>query len=370
MFLFKYYFCKVNELNKKYLTTHEKYIKRCIQIANNGLGTTYPNPNVGCVIVYNNTIIGEGFTSPYGGPHAEVNAINSVVNNSLLKKATLYVTLEPCSHYGKTPPCANLIIQKQIPNVVIGVVDSHSAVAGKGIQKLKEAGCNVTVGVLQEECLKHHKRFFTFHNKKRPFIILKWAQTQDGFIAPAKETRNKKQPVWISNAYAKQLVHQWRSQEHAILVGTNTVLEDNPKLTTRLWEGNNPIRVVLDSNLKIDGSYYVTDGKTPTIIITDISKIDKVKTQKNCTYKHIDFTKNIAQQICNVLTESNIQSIIIEGGAQTLQTFIDANLWDEARVFTGNTSFTKGVAAPSLPSNQTETIKLKNNTLTYYINHD
>ena len=218
------------------MKTHETYIKRCIEIAKNGLGLTAPNPMVGSVIVHNNKIIGEGYTSAYGGNHAEVNAINSVKHKELLKDATLYVSLEPCSHFGKTPPCSDLIVKHQIPNVVIGCMDDNVQVAGKGIAKLKAAGCNVTVGVLETKCKQHHKRFFTFHNKKRPYIILKWAETADGFIAP--KTKNEKKPVWITNTYSRQVVHKWRAEEQAILVGTNTVLEDNPSLTVRDWTGN------------------------------------------------------------------------------------------------------------------------------------
>ena len=308
---------------------HETYIKRCIQIAKNGLGNTRPNPMVGSVIVYDNKIIGEGFTSPFGENHAEVNAIHSVSNKDLLKEATLYVTLEPCSHFGKTPPCSDLIIKHNIPNVVIGCLDDNREVAGKGIQKLKDAGCKVTVGVLQDACKNHHKRFFTFHNKKRPYIILKWAETNDGFIAP--ETKNEQKPVWITNLFSRQLVHKWRAEEQAILVGTNTVINDNPSLTTRDWTGNNPIRIVIDKNKKLSKKQLIFNTKAETILIS-----------KN----NIDFSENVAKQICNLLFEKNINSVIIEGGAKTLQTFINENCWDEARVFIGTATFKKGVKAP------------------------
>lgn len=311
------------------MTPHEIYIKRCLQIAKNGLGSTRPNPMVGCVIVYNNNIIGEGYTSPYGGNHAEVNAINSVSNKALLKEATLYVTLEPCSHFGKTPPCSDLIIKHQISNVVIGSDDDNEKVAGKGIEKLKAAGCNVTVGVLEHACKRHHKRFFTFHNKKRPYIILKWAETKDGFIAP--ESKNEQKPVWITNSISRQLVHKWRAEEQAILVGTNTVIEDNPSLSTRDWIGENPIRIVIDKDEKLSKSHTVFNADAESILISK---------------DNIDFSKNIAIQICDLLFEKNINSVIIEGGAKTLQTFIDKTLWDEARVFTGQTEFKKGVKAP------------------------
>lgn len=333
------------------MKTHEYYIKRCIDIAKNGLGSTRPNPMVGSVIVYNNHIIGEGFTSAYGGNHAEVNAINSVKDKTLLKEATIYVTLEPCSHYGKTPPCSDLIIKHQIPNVVIGCLDDNILVAGKGIEKLKKAGCNVTVGVLEDECKAHHKRFFTFHNKKRPYIILKWAETADGFIAP--ETKNEQKPVWITNMFSRQLVHKWRAEEQAILVGTNTVLQDNPSLTTRDWTGQNPIRVVLDAENKLSKnlSVFNTQAKTMTITKTDI-----------------DFSNHVAQQICKVLHKENIISVIIEGGAKTLQTFIDENLWDEARVFNGNSTFKKGTRAPQFSGRLISEELIINDTLKTYIN--
>lgn len=332
--------------NTTEITENEKYIKRCLQLAKNGIGTARPNPSVGAVVVYKNTIIGEGFTSAYGANHAEVNAINSVKDKTLLKEATIYVTLEPCAHFGKTPPCADLIVKHQIAKVVIGCVDTNSLVAGKGIERLQNAGINVTVGVLEDECKKHHKRFFTVQNKKRPFIVLKWAETADGFIAPLK--RDAQQPVWISNSYSQQLVHKIRSQEQAILVGTNTVIADNPSLDVRHWAGNNPVRIVLDKNLRIPLNVTVFDKKIKTLVLVDkATKINKVKEQVEVLEK-IDFSSRVAEQICEVLQKHQIQSVLIEGGAQTLQTFIDANLWDEAQVFVGGTSFENGVEAPSL----------------------
>ncbi|MGY0392093.1 bifunctional diaminohydroxyphosphoribosylaminopyrimidine deaminase/5-amino-6-(5-phosphoribosylamino)uracil reductase RibD [Bizionia sp. KMM 8389] len=330
---------------------HEKYINRCIEIAKNGLGTTAPNPMVGAVIVCKNKIIGEGFTSPYGGPHAEVNAIQSVTDKSLLKDATIYVTLEPCSHFGKTPPCSDLIIKHQIPQVVIGTVDTHSKVAGKGIEKLKKAGCHVITGILEDACKRHHKRFFSIHNNKRPYIILKWAETADGFIAP--ETRNKQQPVWITNTYSRQLVHKWRTEEQAILVGTQTALADNPSLTARDWIGQNPTRVVLDRSQKLPKSLQIFNTDAETLVITENS---------------IDFNRNIASQICNILYKKDIQSIIIEGGSKTLQTFIDEKIWDEARVFTGATNFKTGVKAPIFSGTLLSETTILNDTLKTYIN--
>lgn len=322
---------------------HKKYIQRCLELAKNGIGTTRPNPSVGAVIVVNDEIVGEGYTSPYGGNHAEVNAINSVKDQSLLQKATLYVTLEPCAHFGKTPPCADLIVKRQLKHVVIGCVDSNSLVAGKGIERLKKSGCVVTVGVLEKECLEHHKRFFTVHHKKRPYILLKWAETKDGYIAPkAKEVQK---PIWISNPYSQQLVHKWRSEEHAILVGTTTVIADNPKLNVRTWKGHNPIRVVLDKKLRIPANANVFDGSVKTLILTEQKDKKKYKIAE-LVFECMDFSKNVAQQICEVLQKHNIQSVLVEGGAQTLQTFIDANLWDEARIFIGDVKFGEGVKAP------------------------
>ena len=324
---------------------HEKYISRCINIAKNGLGSTAPNPMVGCVIVYNHKIIGEGFTSPYGGAHAEVNAINSVKDKSLLKEATLYVTLEPCSHYGKTPPCSNLIIEHGIKNVVIGCVDDNKKVAGQGIAKLNEAGCNVIVGVLEEACKEHHKRFFTFHNKQRPYIILKWAETANGLIAPLH--KKEKQPVWITNQYSRQLVHKWRAEEQAILVGANTVLEDNPSLTTRDWQGKHPIRVVLDKHDKLSKEFKVFDNKSDTIVINETA----------------------AEDICNSLFEANINSVIIEGGAKTLKLFIDSGFWDEARVFIGESFFKEGIAAPKITGQLISKQQILNDMLKIYANN-
>ncbi|MCB0399948.1 MAG: bifunctional diaminohydroxyphosphoribosylaminopyrimidine deaminase/5-amino-6-(5-phosphoribosylamino)uracil reductase RibD [Winogradskyella sp.] len=333
------------------MQTHENYIKRCLQIAKNGLGTTRPNPMVGAVIVYNNRIIGEGFTSPYGGPHAEVNAINAVNNKSLLKDSTMYVTLEPCSHFGKTPPCSNLIIEHKILNVVIGCVDDNPEVAGKGIAKLREHGCHVIVGVLEKECKEHLKRFFTFHNKKRPYIILKWAETQDGFIAP--KTKDEQKPVWITNIYSRQLVHKWRAEEQAILVGTNTVIEDNPSLTVRDYEGQNPIRIVLDLNNKLNNNYLVFDSSAKTMKLTN---------------KELNINKPLASQICHILYQNNINSVIVEGGAYTLQTFIDEDLWDEARLFIGKTQFGEGLKAPKFKGRLVAEQHIIDNCLKIYRN--
>jgi diaminohydroxyphosphoribosylaminopyrimidine deaminase/5-amino-6-(5-phosphoribosylamino)uracil reductase len=322
---------------------------------------------VGCVIVHDGKIIGEGFTSPYGGPHAEVNAINSVKDKHLLQESSLYVTLEPCSHYGKTPPCADLIAKHKLKEVFIGLKDPHDKVAGKGIKKLEDAGCKVTVGILEDECREHHKRFLTFQEKNRPYIILKWAESDDGFIAPDASLRKENpEPFWITNAHSKQLVHQWRSQEQAILVGTRTVLEDNPKLTTRNWAGKDPIRVVLDKDLKIDSSFHVLDASVLTIVLTAVR--DQSLYIKGIDYAVLDFSKPLAQQICDVLHQNNITSLIVEGGAKTLQTFMDENLWDEARIFKGSVCFKKGLPAPKLKGTISQRQQILTDTLSLYIN--
>jgi diaminohydroxyphosphoribosylaminopyrimidine deaminase/5-amino-6-(5-phosphoribosylamino)uracil reductase len=343
----------------------EKYIRRCIELAKNGLGTTYPNPMVGSVIVYDDKIIGEGWHKKAGEPHAEVNAINSVKDKSLLNKATIYVSLEPCSHFGKTPPCCDLIIKNKIPNVVIGTVDPNEKVAGNGIKKLIEAGTHVTIGILEAECNELNKRFFTFHEKKRPYIILKWAESKDGFIAPLEKLEKK--PVWITNQYSRQLVHKWRSEEQAIFVGTQTVIDDNPKLDVRDWTGNNPIRVVLDQNNRISNDSQIFDGQTKTIVF---SKFKPTVEKENIIFEVIDFEQNIATQIVQKLYQHQIQSVIIEGGRQTLQTFIDENLWDEARIFIGDIKIKEGIKAPTLVKKSFEKLSIGNDELILSRNDD
>lgn len=340
-------------------------MQRCIDLAQNGLGKTYPNPMVGSVVVYQDKIIGEGWHQKAGDPHAEVNAIASVKDKSLLKKATMYVSLEPCSHFGKTPPCADLIIHHKIPKVVVGCLDPNPKVAGRGVKKLLESGAKVAVGILECECTNLNKRFFTFHQKKRPYIILKWAQTSDGFIAPKEQETGK--PFWITGKASKQLVHKWRSEEQAILVGTTTVLKDNPQLTTRLWEGNSPVRVILDQNLKIKKEAAVLDGTIKTIVLTSYNQAD-FPDLKNVYFETVAFDHNLAQHICDMLYKHQIQSVIIEGGAQTLQTFIEANLWDEARVFTGNKTLNDGVASPAFNIKAKKIIPISEDQLSLYYN--
>ena len=356
-------------------------MRRCIELAKNGLGTTYPNPLVGSVLVYNNLIIGEGWHHKPGMAHAEVHAITNSKTNAvtakillasgisshqqLLKKASLYVSLEPCSHTGKTPPCADLIIASGIKNVIVGCVDPNPKVAGKGIVKLQNAGCTVTQGVLEDKCKELNTRFFTFQEKKRPYVFLKWAQTTQGFIAPA--TKDKQQPIWISNTFARQKVHQQRTQEQGIVIGTNTALLDNPSLTSRDWFGNSPTRLVIDRDLKIPKTAAIFNDKAPTIIIT---KVRQKNTQNTSTiYEYSSFEKNLAQSICAIAQKHNLQSVIIEGGTKTLQTFIDEDLWDQAFVYDGKISLEKGIKAPVLNTRLHSKKNIKDTNLFIYKNN-
>lgn len=345
-------------------TIHLKYMQRAIHLAKKGTRLAYPNPSVGAVIVYDNVIVGEGFTSEYGGPHAEVNAINSVVDKSVLSKSTIYVTLEPCSHYGKTPPCANLIKEQNIPKIYIGCIDTFSEVSGKGIKILEEAGREVCVGVLEAECLDLHKRFLTFHNKQRPYVILKWAETQDGFIDIDRTINNieEAQPTWISNDLSKQKVHQIRSLEHGIIVGTNTALKDNPSLTTRSYGGLSPVRILVDRSLKVPENYNLYNGTNKTIVFTT-----KAGKNANVIYKEIDFSRNIIPQVLLELYKEKIQSLIVEGGKQLLQSFIDIDSWDEANVFIGKSFFYKGVKAPELNKKNNSFTPIAGDVLKHYI---
>jgi diaminohydroxyphosphoribosylaminopyrimidine deaminase/5-amino-6-(5-phosphoribosylamino)uracil reductase len=320
---------------------------------------------VGSVIVYENRIIGEGWHKKAGEPHAEVNAVNSVKDKSLLKKATIYVSLEPCSHFGKTPPCSELLIKHEIPKVVVGTVDPNVKVAGNGIKNLIEAGIKVTVGILENECNELNKRFFTSHQKKRPYIILKWAESQDGFISPKVKAEQK--PVWITTAYSRQLVHKWRSEEQAILVGTQTVIDDNPKLDVRDWTGNNPVRIVLDQHNRIEKESHVFDNQIKTIVF--VKKIPNIA-KENLIFEYLDFGKNIEIQLVARVYKHQIQSVIIEGGLQTLQTFIDANLWDEARVFKGNVFLQEGTKAPIISAFCLEKQIVNQDELLIFKNHD
>lgn len=317
---------------------------RCLELARLGAGDVAPNPMVGSVIVRNGKIIGEGYHRKYGGPHAEVNAINAVTDPELLKNCTLYVSLEPCAHHGLTPPCSDLIIEKKIPEVVIGTVDPFSEVAGKGIEKLEKAGVEVTLGVLEKECRELNKRFFTFHERKRPYVILKWAQTIDGFIDVERSPESFGEPTWITGDLALQLVHKIRSEESAILVGTNTAEKDNPSLTVRHWPGKNPYRLVLDKKLRLPNSLNLLNGMQKTLVFNARRNGEDGLT----SFVKIDAKKEILPQIMAELYRRNILSVIVEGGRQLLKSFFYTGLWDEAHVFIGETCFYDGIRAPQI----------------------
>ena len=323
--------------------THEKFMKRCFELAKLGLGTAAPNPIVGCVIVYDGKIIGEGYHQKCGEAHAEVNAINSVKDKSLLSKSTLYVSLEPCAHQGRTPACSLLIIEKKIPSVVISCIDSFAKVSGKGVEMLKNAGVDVTVGILENEGKFINRRFFTFHEKKRPYIILKWAETIDGFIDIDRKNPLQK-PEWITNDISRTLVHKWRTEEPAIMVGTDTAELDNPKLNVREWKGKNPLRITIDKNLRLSDNLFLFDKTQKTIVFTSKNKTN----EKYLEFVKLDFNKNIIPQILEYLHKIEVQSIIVEGGKKLLDSFISQNLWDEARVFIGDKHFYSGVKAPKI----------------------
>lgn len=330
---------------------HEIYMQRCLQLARLGAGSVSPNPMVGAVIVHNNQIIGEGYHQKYGTAHAEVNAVNQVLANhenaaDLLRQSTIYVSLEPCAHYGKTPPCADLIIKHQIRQVIVGCRDPFAQVDGKGIEKLQQAGIEVVTSVLENECRDLNKRFFTRVQKQRPYIILKWAQTANGFFAPTGNQQH-----WITGAESRKLVHQWRGEEDAILVGKNTARIDNPQLNTRLWPGKSPKRVVIDRNLELDKQLHLFDNSVETFVF------NAVKTEFDGKTKYIaleDFDRFVPQYILFQLYLQDVQSIIIEGGAQTLNSFIEAGLWDEARIFTGQKLLPDGIKAPICFGSKTE----------------
>ena len=324
------------------MTKDEKYIARCIQLAKNACCNAAPNPMVGAVIVHNGIIIGEGYHIRCGEPHAEVNAIRSVKNESLLKEATIYVSLEPCSHYGKTPPCADLIIEKGIPEVVIGCMDPFSMVAGRGIEKLRKAGIKVTVGVLEKECQQLIRRFITFNTQKRPYITLKWAESADGFIDKNREGGS---PVLLSTPLTSMVVHKRRAEHDAILVGRKTALLDNPSLTTRNWFGKDPIRLVIDKDLTLPKDLCLFDGKVRTIIFTQKASAEN---HPSVEYIRLDFTQNILPQIMEVLYNLKVQSLLVEGGSILLQSFIDEDLWDEAYIETSPTYINEGIKAPNI----------------------
>lgn len=318
-------------------------MKRCFELALNGISEVSPNPMVACVIVHNGEIIGEGYHQEYGKAHAEVNAIHSVKNKEYLKQCTLYVNLEPCSHFGKTPPCSDLIIKHQIPKVVIANKDPFDKVSGRGMDRLKAAGVEVLFGILKDEGKLLNKRFFYFHENRSPYVILKWAQTVDGFM-DIDRSENTKESYWITSSFSKILVHKWRSEEDGILVGSNTVRNDDPQLNCRLVKGKNPIRICIDKELKLDKSHKIFNEEGTCLIFNE--KVEKESGRLK--YFQLDFSKEVLAQVMSKLFEENIQSIIVEGGKKILQQFIDLDLWNEARIFHSEIKFNKGLLAPEI----------------------
>lgn len=340
------------------LTAHETYLHRCLELARQAAGYTAPNPMVGAVLVYDGRIIGEGFHRQYGGPHAEVDCIEAVKDHDrhLIASSTLYVSLEPCAHFGKTPPCADLIVRHKIPEVVIGCRDPFAQVDGKGIEKLEAAGIKVTVGVLEAAATELNKRFFTFHRQHRPYIILKWAQTANGRISNDDHAR-----LHISGPFTNRLVHRWRSEEAAILVGTNTALFDDPQLNTRLWSGPDPVRLVVDMDLRLPSSLKMFDKKVRTIVFNTLQHEE----QGNLLYYQVTKDVSLVHQVANALCQQKILSVLVEGGARLLQSFVDEGYWDEARIITNEEMFVKsGLPAPVLGAAQwTHTERIGTDTI-------
>lgn len=337
----------------------ELYMSRCLDLARQGMGSVAPNPMVGAVIVHNGRIIGEGFHQHFGGPHAEVIAVNSVSDKNLLKEATIYVSLEPCAHHGKTPPCSDLLVECGFQRVVIGCKDTFSKVSGKGIEKLKKAGIEVEVGVLEQECRELNKRFFTFHERQRPYVILKWAQSKDGYLDRLRPN-DEKGVNWISSPETKVLVHKWRSEEQSILVGRKTVQNDNPSLTVREFSGTNPTRIIIDSQLQLPDDLNIFSDEAPSIIF------NRVKNEVKGNIEYIRISETNTQLILHELYNRNILSVFVEGGSRTLQYFIFGNVWDEARVIVGNTNFHEGEKAPTINKAPSESFPFSTDMIHYY----
>lgn len=319
-----------------------KFMRRCLELASKAEGFTYPNPMVGSVIVYNDKILGEGYHLRSGESHAEVNAINSVSDKAKLKESTLYVNLEPCSHFGKTPPCADFIISHKIPRVVIGTIDTSDNVSGNGVKRLREAGCEVKTGTIEEECIRLNRRFFTFHEKRRPYITLKWAQSADGYLDIIRSGDHKKEPTWITGKPERVLVHKWRASEQSILAGAGTMRADNPHLNVREWKGSDPLKLILSSSGSLNIQSFVNSISSKVIVFTHNSETDIPGVVKVL----LDEKVSSSVQISGYLYASGIQSLFIEGGAEVLDHFISTGMWDEARIFTGNAFFKGGVKSP------------------------
>ncbi len=348
------------------MKTDDIFMQRAIELSLKGAGNVKPNPMVGAVLVHNNVIIGEGYHYRYGGPHAEVVAIENTKNQHLLPESTLFVTLEPCIHYGKTPPCAHLIVKKGIKKVVIGTIDPNPKVAGKGIEYLKKHNVEVIQSVLEADCRFNNRRFFIFHEQNRPYIILKWAKTLDGFIDVNREDNEKPHINWITKKHLKMLVHQWRHEECAIVTGARTVINDNPHLTTREWPGRNPLRVILATEQELPQDANVMNNETPTIIF---SYNNYEKLNNNTVFFKLNKNEDVLDQLCKHLLSLNIQSLIVEGGKYLLESFIKKNLWDEARVFTGNITFGSGLPTPVIPQTHHSSYIINNDRLTIWYNH-
>ncbi|GHS91173.1 riboflavin biosynthesis protein RibD [Bacteroidia bacterium] len=336
---------------------------RCLQLAAYGKGHVAPNPMVGSVIVHEGRIIGEGFHRRYGEAHAEVNAINSVKDQSLFRDSTLYVNLEPCSHYGKTPPCSELIIEKRIPRVIVGHLDPYPQVSGRGIQMLRHAGVEVIFGVMSGECELLNSRFLTFIHKKRPYIILKWAQSNDGFLDHFRTFGDGNHAVRFSNFFMQSSVHKMRAEESAVMVGTNTAILDNPMLNVRFWTGRDPLRITLDKSRKIPEGVNFLDNSTPTLVFTDQSSLSD-----DDRYCKIDFTQPVLSQVMDELYRRKIQSLIVEGGAKLLESFISEDLWDEAQMETAGFSLGSGVKSPCIHGKLSDVQKCENSIISMYKN--
>ncbi len=337
----------------------EQYMQRCLYLAKQGVGQVSPNPLVGSVVVYQGKIIGEGYHKKCGEAHAEVNAIASVKDQSLLKEATLYVNLEPCSHFGKTPPCSNLIVKKGIKRVVIGMKDPNPLVAGKSIERLKANGINVTSGVLEKQAIELNRRFITFITQHRPYVILKWAETKDGFIDVLRPMDENQPPRWITNKFCKQLVHKWRSEEDAFMIGKHTAIKDNPQLTVREWSGRNPKRIITDYDNNLPHDLSVFDKSAESIVLNGVEN----KTIENIKHLKISSRTENISEILHLLYEENVQSLVVEGGSELFKHFINKALWDEARIFTGNHYFRSGIKAPDVKGVELSKHKFGNSTL-------
>ena len=344
-----------------YFGSMEMYMQRALELAAQGLGKVAPNPLVGCVIVHNDTIIGEGFHHRYGGAHAEVNAIQSVENKALLSESTLYVTLEPCNHQGLTPPCTDLILEHKIPHVVIAARDTNSKVAGGGIERLEKAGVKVTVGVLEEQARWQNRRFFTFHEQHRPYIILKWAETKDGFMDIQRDN-GETGSFSISGKDAKVQVHKWRTEEASILVGSRTVFIDNPQLTARHWPGKDPVRIVIDANLKVPRTHRIFEDRGRTIVFNRL----ETRTIFNIEYIQLNFAEEILPRIMDYLRYEKLTSVIVEGGAATLGRFLELGLWDEIRRFRAPMNLEKGLSAPHIELTPYQTLDVGFDKLDMY----